>query len=52
MQTYKTKAQLQAALEALSLQDARLAHAFEKYGTPALRPAKQGFGGLVGLLIG
>lgn len=51
MQTYKTTAQLQAALEALSAEDARLAHAFEKYGTPPLRPAKQGFGGLVGLLI-
>jgi DNA-3-methyladenine glycosylase II len=51
MQLYKTEADLTDALRQLSAQDAPLAAAFQKYGTPPLRAAIDGCKGLVRLLI-
>jgi len=51
MQTYKTKKQLQAALDLLAQNDRHLAAAYEAYGTPPLRARPDGFEGLARLLI-
>ncbi|MDB2668387.1 DNA-3-methyladenine glycosylase 2 family protein [Alphaproteobacteria bacterium] len=51
MQTYTTQSDVEAALISLADQDEGMARAFEKYGTPPLRRRKDGFAGLIGLLI-
>ena len=51
MQTYKTKKQLQAALDLLAENDKHLAAAYGAYGVPPLRARPDGFEGLARLLI-
>jgi len=51
MQAYKSKADLQSAVEWLANHDPRLAHAYEKHGLPPLRKRRDGFDGLCRLLI-
>lgn len=51
MQTYKSEADLTAALQQLADSDAVLAAAFAEYGTPPLRKQLRGFAGLARLLI-
>ncbi|MEL0151273.1 MAG: DNA-3-methyladenine glycosylase 2 family protein, partial [Rhodobiaceae bacterium] len=51
MQTYKTKKQLQAALDLLAENDKHLAAAYGAYGVPPLRARPDGFEELARLLI-
>jgi DNA-3-methyladenine glycosylase II len=51
MQAYKSKADLQSAVEWLAARDDRLAHAYDKHGLPPLRKRADGFDGLCRLLI-
>ena len=51
MQSYKTKKQLQAALDQLAETDKPLARAYGEYGVPPMRARPDGFEGLTRLLI-
>jgi len=51
MQSYKTKKQLQAALNQLAENDKPLARAYGEYGVPPLHARPDGFEGLARLLI-